>query len=180
MRKATRRSFRLIGAASLLLLVAGCVSAVRFFALTTYTSADGHFRVDVPGGVMADSTFAGSGAFARATVHGLSRDADGMRFAVLYADADPSYLASQTIDAALSAVEQANLSTIGGSQTSDLAITIEDNPAREQRIAGPNGFYRFHLVFIGNRLYSISVTGSEADVAGTEANTFFNSFAIVP
>ena len=178
--RTTRRSVRLIGAACILGLVAGCVSAVRFFALTTYTSADGHFRVDVPGGVMTDSSFAGSGAFARTTVHGLSHDADGMRFAVLYADADPSYLASTTIDAALAAAERANLSTIAGTQTSDLATVIEDNPSREQRIAGPNAFYRFHLVFIGNRFYSISVTGLEADVAGTEATTFLNSFAVAP
>ena len=180
----TGRSFGLVGAGLgavlVLVLVTGCVSSVRFFSLATFSSPDGHFRVDVPGAVMTDSTFAGAGAFARSTIHGLSRDADGMRFAVMYGDADPSYLASTTLDAALATAEQATIDTTKGQQTSDLAITIDGKPAREQRIRGPSDFYRVHLVFVGNRLYSVSVKGSEVDIAGAEANTFFNSFAIVP
>ena len=179
MRSRTGRSFGLVGAVLVLVLVAGCVSSIRFYSLATFTSADGQFRVDVPGAVMTDSTFAGAGAFAGSTDHDLSRDADGMRFSVLYGDADPSYLASTTLDAALAGAEQATVDSTNGQQTSDLAITIEGNPAREQRIRGPYGFYRVHLVFVGNRLYSISVRGSEQDVAGAEANTFFNSFALV-
>ena len=160
--------------------MAGCVSSIRFFSLATFTSVDGHFHIDVPGGTMTDQVMPSSGIFAGSTVHGLTRDADGLRFAVLYGDADPSYLASVSIETALATVEQGNVNSTKGTQTSDLPIIVDDQPAREQRIASPTASYRFHLVFVGRRLYSISVTGSGADIASAEATTYLGSFTVDP
>lgn len=172
-----RGAFALLG---VLVLIAGCVTSVRIFALKTFTSVDGRFHMDVPEGQMTETSGAGTGPFARSSVHQFSHDADGMTFTVLYADADPSYLASTTIDAALSAIEQDNLATTKGTQTSDLETEVDDQPAREQRITGPSTSYRYHLVFVGDRFYSISAAGATAEVAGTEATTILGSFTVTP
>ncbi len=130
---------------------------------------------------MDAGTLSTGGVFAGAPARTYSAiGATGVRFAIVYADADPSYLAGTSLDSALSSAEQANLETIGGSQQAERSLTIAGNPGREQRITVGSTAYVLRLVFVGNRLYSISVKGSAAQVDEADAVQFLNSFASVP
>jgi hypothetical protein len=170
----------IVGSVLVFVLVAGCATSIRFFALKTFVSANGGFRIDVPDGVMTDQVVPGTGVLAGSMVHELTHDADGVRFTVVYGDAAPAYLASTSVDSALDAVEQDNLARTNGTQTSDVSTFVMDQPAREQRITTPTTSYRYHLVFVGDRLYSISVAGSAADIVSSESTTALGSFTLLP
>jgi hypothetical protein len=178
-RRASSRTAALLVALVVPLMLAGCLSA-RVFTLNTFTSSDGRFHIDVPGGAMTDTILASGGAFARSTVHALHADGDGLRFAVVYGDADPHYKTTTTLDGILSNAEAGNVSSTGGTQSGDQAITIAGQAGREQEITGPSAAFRFWILFVGDRLYSLSVTGAPADVGGAEATSFFNSFGLLP
>jgi hypothetical protein len=56
---------------------------------------------------------------------------------------------------------------------------LANRPAQEYYIDAPDlrpKLIRVRTAVIGTRLYELSVTGSEADVAGKAANEFFDSF----
>jgi hypothetical protein len=164
------------------LLLSACLpTTVTTYTLTTYTSADGRFHIDVPGGAMTDTILPGGGVFAGSTVHGLSLTADGLRFAVVYGDAQPSYLATTPIDTALANAVQGNVMSTHGTLIEQHPITVGGNPARAARISIIGGEYRFVVTFVGNRLYSLSVLGaSDSAARGSEATQFLNSFAVIP
>ena len=165
---------------ALVVSLAGCVST-RLTVISSFVSADGDFTVTVPGGAMAESTSAGSGPFVGGTVHAFVHDEpDGPRFALLYADAAPNYLAGTSLDAALDAAELANIRATGGAQVDERHITITGLPAREQRITTPAASYVFRMVFAGNRLYSISVKGTDLQVQEADVIVYFDSFTITP
>jgi hypothetical protein len=158
--------------------LAACVS-VHVSTLSTFASADGRFSVTVPGGAMTDTILPSGGAFAGSTVHALSTTLpDGPRFAVIYGDADPSYLASTTVDSALAEAARANIDTTGGTLVDEHATTVAGLPGLEQRIAAGPVEYVFRFVFVGNRLYSVSVTGSKLQVDGADAKLFLDSFEV--
>lgn len=162
------------------LVLAGCAS-VNVESVGTFSPPGGRFSVIVPGGTMDAGTLSTGGVFAGAPARTYSTvGASGIRFAIVYADADPSYLAGTSLDAALSSAEQANLETIGGSQQSERSLTITGNPGREQRITVGSVAYVLRLVYVGNRLYSISVEGSAGQVDEADAVQFMNSFTAVP
>ena len=173
---------RATAVAALGLVLGGCLSAtVSSYTLKTFTSADGRFHVDVPGGAMTDTILPGGGAFAGSTVAGLSLTADGLRFAVVYGDAQPSYLATTPIDAALSNAVQGNVVSTHGTLIEQHSITLGGSPAREARISIIGGEYVFVVTFVGNRLYSLSVLGtSDSAARGSEATEFLNSFRVTP
>ena len=162
------------------ILLAACLPTTVFtYTLTRYTSADGRFHVDVPGGAMTDAILPSSGVFAGSTVHGLSVTADRLRFAVVYGDAQPSYLATTSIDEALANAVAGNVTSTHGTLVEQLPITVGGSPAREARISIIGGEYLFVITFVGNRLYSLSVLGSSDSAArGSEAMQFLNSFAV--
>jgi len=164
------------------LILGGCLSAtVTSYTLKTFSAADGRFHVDVPGGVMTETILPSGGAFAGSTVHGLSVTADGLRFAVVYGDAQPSYLATTPIDTALANAVQGNVVSTHGTLIEQHPITLGGNPAREARISIIGGEYLFVVTFAGNRLYSLSVLGtSDSAARGSEATEFLNSFAVTP
>jgi hypothetical protein len=167
---------------SLPLLLSACLpTTVTTYTLTTYTSADGRFHIDVPGGAMTDTIIPSSGVFAGSTVHGLSVTADRLRFAVVYGDAEASYLATTPIDTALLNAVSGNVASTHGTLSEQHAITIAGSPAREARVAIIGGEYMFVVTFVGNRLYSLSVLGTDdTAVRGSEATQFLNSFAVTP
>jgi hypothetical protein len=173
---------RAIAILALPILLAACLpTTVSTYTLTTYTSADGRFHVDVPGGVMTDAILPSSGVFAGATVHGLSVTADRLRFAVVYGDAEASYLATTPIDTALGNAVSGNVASTHGTLSEQHAITLAGSPAREARVAIIGGEYLFVVTFVGNRLYSLSVLGTDdTAVRGSEATQFLNSFAVTP
>ncbi|MGH2465255.1 MAG: hypothetical protein ACRDGI_07335 [Candidatus Limnocylindrales bacterium] len=163
-----------------LLLATGCAT-VTVETVGLFAPAGGRFSVTVPGGAMDAGTLTTGGVFAGAPARTYSTvSASGVRFAVVYADADPSYLAGTPVDAALVSAEQANVETIGGTQQAERTLTIAGNPGREQRITIGSIAYVLRLVFVGNRLYSISVKGSSVQVDEADAVQFLNSFAVAP
>jgi hypothetical protein len=171
---------RAIAILALPICLGACLSVtVSTYTLETYTSADGRFRIDVPGGTMSDTIIPSGGVFAGSTVHGLSVTADGLRFAVVYGDAQPAYLATTPIDTALANAVQGNVTSTHGTLIEQHAITVAGSPAREARITIVGAEYVFVVTFVGNRLYSLSVRGtSDAAVRGSEATQFLNSFAV--
>jgi hypothetical protein len=173
---------RVIAILALPILLAACLpTTVSTYTLTTYTSADGRFQVDVPGGAMADTILPSSGVFAGSTVHGLSVTADRLRFAVVYGDAQPSYLATTPIDTALANAVAGNVTSTHGTLVDQHPMTVGSSPAREARISIIGGEYLFVVTFVGNRLYSLSVLGSSDSAArGSEATQFLNSFTVTP
>jgi hypothetical protein len=164
------------------LFLGGCLSATATsYTLKTFTSADGRFHIDVPGGAMTDTILPGGGVFAGSTVHGLSVTADALRFAVVYGDAQPAYLASTPIDSALANAVQGNVVSTHGTLIDQHPITVGGSPAREARISIIGGEYVFVVTFAGNRLYSLSVLAtSDSAARGSEATEFMNSFAVTP
>jgi hypothetical protein len=164
------------------LLLSACLpTTVTTYTLTTFTSADGRFHVNVPGGAMTDTILPSSGVFAGSTVHGLSVTADRLRFAVVYGDAQPTYLATTAIDTALANAVTGNVTSTNGTLIDQHPITVGGSPAREARISIIGGEYLFVVTFVGNRLYSLSVLGSSDSAArGSEATQFLNSFAVTP
>src|SRR5450759_2256326 len=173
---------RVIAILSLPILLAACLpTTVSTYTLTTYTSADGRFPVDVPGGAMTDTILPSSGVFAGSTVHGLSVTADRLRFAVVYGDAQATYLATTPIDTALANAVAGNVTSTHGTLVDQHPITVGGSPAREARISIIGGEYLFVVTFVGNRLYSLSVLGSSDSAAlGPEATQFLNSFSVTP
>jgi hypothetical protein len=173
---------RAIAILALPILLAACLpTTVSTYTLTTYTSADGRFHVDVPGGAMTDAILQSSGVFAGSAVHGLSVTADRLRFAVVYGDAEASYLATIPIDTALANAVSGNVASTHGTLSEQHAITVAGSPAREARVAIIGGEYLFVVTFVGNRLYSLSVLGTDdTAVRGSEATQFLNSFAVTP
>ena len=167
---------------SLPLLLSACLpTTVTTYTLTTYTSAGGRFHIDVPGGTMTDTILPNSGVFAASTVHGLSVTADGLRFAVVYGDAQPTYLATTPIETALANAVAGKVASTHGTLVEQHAVTIAASPAREARISIIGGEYLFVVTFVGNRLYTLSVLGtSDSAVRGSEATQFLNSFAVIP
>jgi hypothetical protein len=127
------------------------------------------------GTLATGGVFAGAPAKTYVNVSG-----SGLRFAVVYADADPSYLAGTSVDAALTNAEQGNLATTGGTQQAERRLTISGNPGREQRITAGSVSYVLRLVFVGDRLYSISVKGTAVQVDEADAIQFLNSFTSTP
>jgi len=73
---------------------------------------------------------------------------------------------------------RANVDTTHGIQQSERALTVAGQPGREQRINAGQLAYVFRMVFIGNRLYSISVSGTALQVDQADAILFLDSFAI--
>ena len=67
-----------------------------------------------------------------------------------------------------------------GGQPRDLRDTkLANRPAQEYRIDAPDlrpKLIRVRTAVIGTRLYELSVTGCETDVAGKSAEEFFDSF----
>ena len=173
---------RAIAILALPMVLGACLpTTVSTYTLTTFTSADGRFHVDVPGGAMTDTIIPSSGVFAGSTVHGLSVTADRLRFAVVYGDAQPSYLATTSLDEALANAVAGNVTSTHGTLVEQLPITVGGSPAREARISIIGGEYLFVVTFVGNRLYSLSVLGSSDSAArGSEAMQFLNSFAVTP
>jgi hypothetical protein len=173
---------RAIAILALPIFLGACLpTTVTSYTLKTYTSADGRFHIDVPGGAMTDTTLPGGGVFAGSTVHGLSLTADALRFAVVYGDAQPSYLATTSIDEALANAVAGNVTSTHGTLVEQLPITVGGSPAREARISIIGGEYLFVVTFVGNRLYSLSVLGtSDSAARGSEATQFLNSFAVTP
>jgi hypothetical protein len=158
--------------------LAACVS-VQVSTLHSFTSADGRFSVTVPGGSMKPSTLKApaNGAFAGSMVNGFSTaSASGARFAVLYADAAPGYLAAHGVDATLVEAERTNLSALNGTLVAGGAVTVAGQPGREDRIDVGPAVYVFRTVFIGQRMYSVSVTGSSGQVDSADATVFLDSF----
>jgi hypothetical protein len=164
------------------LVLGGCLSpTVTSYTFKTFTSADGRFHIDVPGGAMTDTVLPGGGVFAGSTVHGLSVTADALRFAVVYEDAQPAYLATTPIDSALANAVQGNVVSTHGTLIDQHPITVGGSPAREARISIIGGEYWLVVTFAGNRLYSLSVLGtSDSAARGSEATEFLNSFAVTP
>ena len=173
---------RAIAILALPILLAACLpTTVSTYTLTTYTSADGRFHIDVPGGAMTDTIIPSGGVFAGSTVHGLSVTADRLRFAVVYGDAQPSYLATTPIDTALANAVSGNVASTHGTLSEQHAITVAGSPAREARVAIIGGEYVFVVMFVGNRLYTLSALGTDdTAVRGSEATRFLNSFAVTP
>ena len=164
------------------IVLGACMSAtVSTYTLKTYTSADGRFHIDVPGGAMSDTILPSGGVFAGSTVHGLSVTADWLRFVVVYGDAQPTYLATTPIDTALANAISGNVASTHGTLIEQHPITVASNPGREARISIVGAEYLFVVTFAGNRLYSLSVLGtSDSAVRGSEATQFLNSFAVTP
>jgi hypothetical protein len=173
---------RAIAILALPLVLGGCLSAtVSVYKLETFTSVDGRFHVDVPGGTMNDTILPSGGVFAGSTIHGLTVTADGLRFGVVYGDAEASYLATTPIDTALANAVSGNVASTHGTLSEQHAITVAGSPAREARVAIIGGEYLFVVTFVGNRLYSLSVLGTDdTAVRGSEATQFLNSFAVTP
>jgi hypothetical protein len=173
---------RAIAILALPIVLAACLpTTVTSYTLKTFTSAAGRFHIDVPGGAMTDTILLGDGVFAGSTVHGLSLTADALRFAVVYGDAQPAYLATTPIDTALANAVQGNVVSTHGTLIEQRPITLGGNPAREARISIIGAEYVFVVTFVGNRLYSLSVLGSSDSAArGSEATDFLNSFAVTP
>jgi hypothetical protein len=168
-----------LSAIALSVSLSACVS-VQVSTLHSFASADGRFTVTVPDGAMKQSTLAppANGAFAGSTVTGFSTaSASGARFAVLYADAVPGYLDAHGVDGTLLEAEGTNLSALNGTLVSAGPITVAGQPGREDRIGVGQAVYVFRTVFIGQRMYSISVTGSPAQVDSADAKVFLDSFA---
>ncbi len=184
----TSLAVRAIAPARLVLLVvavtlpvAACTASVSVTGLSSFSPSEGHFSVLVPGGSMTEGTLQTSGAFAAAPAHTFATNApDGSRLAVIYADAEGSYLRSTPIDAALDAAEQGNLATIQGTLVRHGPTTVGGLPGREERISTKGGMYEFRLVFVGDRLFSVSVTGDPALVDGAIESEFLNSFTVIP
>jgi hypothetical protein len=156
----------------------GCVS-VSVSTLRSFSSADGRFTVTVPDGTMKASNLPapGNGAFAGSAVAGYSTaSASGARFAVLYADAARGYLIAHGVDATLLEAERTNLAALNGTLASDGPITVAGLPAREARINVGQVVYRSRAVFVGQRMYSISVTGAPGQVDSADATVFLDSF----
>jgi hypothetical protein len=67
-----------------------------------------------------------------------------------------------------------------GGQLRDLRdAKLANRPAQEYHIDAPDQrpkFIRVRTAVLGTRLYELSVTGSETDVASKAADEFFNSF----
>ena len=164
------------------IVLGACLSAtVSTYTLKTYTSAVGRFHIDVPGGAMTDVILPNGGVFAGSIVHSLSVTADGLRFAVVYGDAEASYLATTPIDTALANAVSGNVASTHGTLSEQHAITVAGSPAREARVAIIGGEYLFVVTFAGNRLYSLSVLGTDdTAVRGSEATQILNSFAVTP
>ena len=173
---------RAIAILALPIFLGACLpTTVSTYTLTTFTSADGRFHIDVPGGLMTETILPSGGVFAVSTVHGLSVTADRLRFAVVYEDAQPSYLATTPIESALAQAVSANVTSTHGTLVDQRPITVGGSPAREARISIIGGEYHFVVTFVGNRLYSLSVLGSsDAAARGSEATQFLDSFAVTP
>jgi hypothetical protein len=100
---------------------------------------------------------------------------------VVYGDAQPSYLATTSIDTALANAVAANVASTHGTLVEQHPITVGGGPAREARISIIGGEYLFVVTFVGDRLYSLSVLGSSDSAArGSEATQSLNSFAVIP
>jgi hypothetical protein len=182
--RACRRGRRLTHSATWLIVfaltfsLAGC-GLGRVWTIATFESAEGRFSVVVPEGTMVEGTLVGGGPFAGATIRTFVHDVPGgPRFAVLYGDAAPDYLEGISVDAALDAVETANIEATGGEQIDGEHLAVAGLPGREQRITVPGAIYVFRTVFAGNRLYSISVKGTDTQVTQADVVVYFDSFKI--
>jgi hypothetical protein len=152
---------------------------VSVSTMHSFSSTDGRFTVTVPDGKMKASSLAapGNGAFAGSPIFGFSTpSASGARFGVLYADAAPGYLIAHGVDATLVEAEQTNLASLNGTLVSSVMTTVAGQPARDDRIAVGEVVYVFRTVFLGGRMYSISVTGSASQVDSADAKVFLDSF----
>jgi hypothetical protein len=166
----------LILLSALAIVFAGCVSFGAYSG-QTFTSTDGQFRVTIPGGAMTETTFEGSGPFAGATIHAFTAvAAGGPRYAVVYGDAPPEYVATTPRAEIYAAAEAGNVASTGGVQTTERSLDIAGYPGREQRVNSGARAYVFRLVLVGSRSYVLSVTGSASQVDSAEAVAYLDSF----
>jgi hypothetical protein len=164
--------------ACLVVLLIACTT-LRAWTIGTFASAEGRFSVIVPGSTMKAGTLPSGGPFAAAPIQTfVTTRSGGPRFAVLYADADPTYLAGTTVDAALQASGQANIAALRGTPIAERALIVAGQPGREDEFSAGSVTYIFRTAFVGNRLYSISVDGPAAQVHGPDAQIFLDSFAV--
>jgi hypothetical protein len=81
--------------------------------------------------------------------------------------------------AVLDAARAAVAGERGGKARDEHAATLAEHPAQEYLIDAPAlrpKVVRVRSAVIGNRLYELSVTATEADVSGTSATSFLDSF----
>ena len=160
------------------LLLGGC--SVGLESVSSYSSVDGRFVVTVPGGKMTETSLTGGGPFAGGGVHAfVASTQQGARLAVLYSDAAATYIAGTPVDRRYADAEQGNLISTRGTQTSEGPVTIAGMQGREQRITRADMSYVFRLLWVGNRMYAVSVSGSTAQVNDAESQLFLNSLALV-
>jgi hypothetical protein len=128
---------------------------------------------------MREQTSSGGGHYAGAIVHEFVHDEpDGLRFAVVYADATDGYPTTTSPADSLAAIEGANVRSTGGRQVLDRDLSISGYPGREEFIDGPSASYVFRMVYVGTRAYVFSVKGSKSEVHEAMVIVFLDSFRV--
>src|SRR6266511_2618163 len=141
--------------------LAACVS-VHVSTLSTFASADGRFKRYRPGRCDDGHDSAEWRSVRRIDRPCAVDDVAGWSAVRSHLRRwDPSYLTSKTMEAGLAEAARANLDTTGGTLVDKHATTVAGLPGLEQRIAAGPVEYVFRFVFVGNRLYSLSATGSD-------------------
>ena len=136
---------------------------------------DGHWRVNIPVEAVGKQEAGILGAKVR---NAWSCTTDGISYVIRVQPVPPA-LRDQRPDRVLDAA-RAVIAEERGGQPRDLRDTkLANRPAQEYHIDAPDlrpKIIRVRTAVIGTRLYELSVTGCETDVAGKSAEEFFDSF----
>ncbi len=136
---------------------------------------DGHWRVNIPVEAVGRQEAGILGAKVR---NAWSCTADGISY-VIRVQPIPPALRGQGPGRVLDAASAVMAEERGGRPRDLRDAKLANRPAQEYHIDAPDlrpKFIRVRTAVIGTRLYELSVTGSETDVAGKAAKEFFDSF----
>lgn len=163
----------------LISLLMTTVAADAQAQMKEFVSAEGHFRVLMPGTPAVEThsvTFADSNA--SATMYMTSVDlGDDVTYAVMYYDYPPG-VAFGTPQQILAKARDTSVS--GKTLVSDKPIHLGRVPGRAYKVTLSDGnVMEARIYLVGQRLYDMVVGATPALIDGLDRKTFFDSFKIV-
>jgi hypothetical protein len=146
-----------------------------------FHSPSGRFSVDIPGTFTETVKTANNPNLGPIEVHYFTVTPDGgPRHAVIYGDFPSAYVQRTPLDTIYREARAGDVGAANGRLVEAGSLTIAGHPADTHIVDGETGFQRFVTVLVGNRLYSLAIRGTEAQVRSAEATRFIASFGLDP
>ncbi len=164
---------KLSGLATLVLISVSAFAQNRNVSISTFTSQEGRFRVEVPGQPVFGSNQINT-AVGTITVYSYSVSSNGCEYAILYNDY-PSVPSNPS-----AVIDAVGKSYLAGSQLIKQAnLTLNGNPGHGYLFERGGYRYASAVYLVGSRLYQVMFQSPKSTSEPPELGRYFESFQIL-